>query len=91
MNEHVYITETGERVRERDGLVYVGLSDEAQAALGDLQHFQVPKIGAWVNAGERLFVIEGTLSAAEFYAPISGRITSCAGPDALISDWLVTL
>lgn len=91
MSDRIYITETGERVRERGGHVDVGLSPEAQAALGDLLHFRAPKIGAWVNVGERLFVIEGTLSAAEFYAPISGRIASCAGPETSITDWLVTL
>lgn len=91
MSERIYITETGERVRERGGHVDVGLSAEAQAALGDLLHFQAPKIGAWVNAGDRLFVIEGTRSAAEFYAPISGYIISCADTNAVISDWLVTL
>lgn len=91
MSELIYITKTGERVRERGGHVDVGLSAEAQAALGDLMHFQPPKIGAWVNAGERLFVIEGIICAAEFYAPISGRIRYCAQSDASISDWLVTL
>jgi glycine cleavage system H protein len=91
MTDCIYITETGERVRERGGFVDVGLSPEAQAALGDLLHFQPPKIGGWVNAGDKLFVVEGTLTAAEFYAPISGRIRSCATPDASISDWLVTL
>ena len=91
MKEHVYNTETGERVRERGGHVDVGLSAEAQAALGNLLHFHAPKIGEWVNVGDQLFVVEGTLSAAEFYAPISGCITACARSDASISDWLVTL
>ena len=91
MSERVYITATGERVRERDGHTDVGLSAEAQAAIGDLLHFHAPKIGEWVNAGDKLFVVEGTLSAAEFYAPLSGRVKTCAVPDASISDWLVIL
>ncbi|MBM9593930.1 glycine cleavage system protein H, partial [Roseitranquillus sediminis] len=91
MSERIYITETGERVRERDGHIDVGLSAEAQAALGDLLHFQPPKIGAWINAGERLFVIEGTRSAAEFYAPDSGRVVSCAAASADIAGWFVLM
>ena len=87
----VYISETGERLRERDGLVEVGLGTEAQAALGQLVHLQSPEIGLWVNEGEHLFVVEGTLSAAEFYAPARGRVVSCAASDASISDWLVVV
>lgn len=91
MSERIYITETGERVRERGGLVEVGLSPEAQAALGTLVRFKPRGIGVRVEAGDHLFVVEGTLTAAEFYSPISGLITGCATNDAPISDWLVTL
>jgi len=90
MTERVYTTNTGERVRERNGHVDVGLSPEAQAALGNLLHFKPRGIGDWVEAGDHLFVVEGTLSAAEFYAPISGRITGCARNDVSIEGWLVT-
>ncbi len=90
MKEHVYITGTGERVRERGGLVEVGLNPEAQVALGHLLHFQSLKIGDRVKEGERLFVVEGNLTAAEFYSPVDGYIESVTG-DPKISDWLVTL
>lgn len=53
MSERVYITETGERVRERDGHIDVGLSAEAQAALGDLLHFHAPKIDSVPRHGVR--------------------------------------
>ena len=74
MEEHDYITETGERVRERRGLVEVGLSPEVQVALGHLLHFQSLKIGDRVKEGDHLFVVEGKLTAAEFYAPVSIRL-----------------
>lgn len=91
MKEHVYITGTGELVRELDGLVKVGLSPEAQAALGDLRHFQTLKIGEWVEEGDHLFVVEGTLAAAEFYAPVRGQVAFCAPHVGPISDWLVSI
>lgn len=90
MKEHVYITGTGERVRERGGLVEVGLSPEAQVALGHLLHFQSPKVGQLARKGEQLFVVEGTLTAAEFYSPVDGYVDSVSG-DPNISDWFVTL
>lgn len=90
MKEHVYNTETGERVRERRGLVEVGLSPEAQVALGHLLHFQSLKIGDRVKEGDRLFVAEGNLTSAEFYSPVAGYVDSVTG-DPNIADWLVTL
>lgn len=90
MKEHIYITETGERVRERNGLVEVGLSPELQAALGTLLHFQPPTVGQLVKEGEHLFVVEGTRTAAEFYSPVEGYVDSFTG-DPRISDWLVKL
>ena len=90
MKEHVYITGTGERVRESEGRVEVGLSSEAQVALGQLRHFQSLKIGDRVKEGDRLFVVEGNLTAAEFYSPVDGYIYSVTG-DPKISDWLVAL
>ena len=89
MKAHVYITETGERVRERDGLVEVSLSSEAQAALGKILHFQAPRNGVWVEKGDRLFVVEGTLTAAEFYASASGRVKSLASTMSQAHDWFV--
>lgn len=91
MTEREYITETGERVRERAGLVEVGLSPEAQAALGELLHFQPPDIGTWVNEGDHLFVFEGTLSSAQFYAPVSGRVVSFSATHEHVSKWLVEI
>lgn len=91
MNEHVYTTETGDRVRERDGLVEVGLSPEAQAALGHLLHFRPPKLGQLAREGEHLFVVEGSLTAAEFYSPASGSVVRHAATDASISDWMVVI
>lgn len=90
MKEHVYTTGTGERVRESEGRVEVGLSSEAQVALGQLLHFQSPKIGVRVKEGDRLFVVEGKLTAAEFYSPVEGYVDSVTN-DPNISDWLVTL
>jgi glycine cleavage system H lipoate-binding protein len=91
MSELIYITETGEQVRERDRLVEVGLSPKAQAALGEFLQFQPPKVGQLAREGERLFVVEGTMTAAEFYAPASGLIIWCALPDAASSTQFLCL
>ena len=84
-----HFTPTGERWRKRGRVVEVRLSPAMQEALGAARVVQLPALGTLVRAGEHLGVVEGTLTAAEFYAPSAGRVVWTAEPDAEISDWLV--
>ena len=61
---------------ENDGLVWVGLSDHAQEALGDVMFFQAPKLGQQVKQGESIAVIESVKAASDIHAPVSGEIVS---------------
>ena len=66
---------------EPDGTVTVGITDHAQAALGDLVFVEVPKSGRTVAAGEACAVVESVKAASDVYAPLAGEIV--AGNDAL--------
>ena len=57
-----------------DGLVWVGISNHAQEALGDVMFFQAPKVGQLVNQGEAIAVIESVKAASDIHAPVSGEI-----------------
>ncbi|APB99965.1 glycine cleavage system protein GcvH [Polynucleobacter asymbioticus] len=59
---------------ENDGLVWVGISNHAQEALGDVMFFQAPKIGQQVKQGEAIAVIESVKAASDIHAPITGEI-----------------
>ncbi|QWE16687.1 glycine cleavage system protein GcvH [Polynucleobacter sp. AP-Nino-20-G2] len=59
---------------EDDGLIWVGISNHAQEALGDVMFFQAPKIGQQVKQGEAIAVIESVKAASDIHAPISGEI-----------------
>lgn len=61
---------------EDDGLVWVGISNHAQEALGDVMFFQAPKIGQQVQQGEAIAAIESVKAASDIHAPISGEIIS---------------
>ena len=61
---------------EADGLVWVGISNHAQEALGDVMFFQAPKIGQLVKQGEAIAAIESVKAASDIHAPISGEIIS---------------
>ncbi|MBU3555726.1 glycine cleavage system protein GcvH [Polynucleobacter sp. UB-Piko-W3] len=61
---------------ERDGLVWVGISNHAQEALGDVMFFQAPKLGQQVKQGETIAAIESVKAASDIHAPISGEIVA---------------
>jgi glycine cleavage system H protein len=61
---------------EGDDLVWVGISDHAQEALGDVMFFQAPKLGQQVKQGEAIAVIESVKAASDIHAPVSGEIVA---------------
>ena len=61
---------------EDDGLAWVGISNHAQEALGDVMFFQAPEIGRHVKQGEAIAAIESVKAASDIHAPISGEIVA---------------
>lgn len=59
---------------EADGTVTVGISDHAQAALGDVVFVELPEVGACLDAGQSAGVVESVKAASDIYTPISGQI-----------------
>ena len=54
----------------------VGISDHAQAELGDVVYIELPEVGRTVTAGESVAVIESVKAASDIYSPVSGTITA---------------
>ena len=70
-------TESHEWVRAKpDGTVDVGISDHAQAALGDLVFIELPAVGRKVAAGEACAVVESVKAASDVYAPLAGDVVA---------------
>ncbi len=55
--------------------VWLGITDYAQDALGDVVYIDLPTVGAAVTRGEALSEVESTKSVSEVYAPVSGVVT----------------
>ena len=66
-----------------DGTVKVGITDFAQARLGDVVYLDLPELGSNVTAGESMGEVESTKSVSDIYAPLSGSI---AGVNAESGD-----
>jgi len=60
---------------EGDGKATIGISDHAQALLGDLVYVELPAIGDRLEAGNTCAVVESVKAASDVYAPITGTVT----------------
>ncbi len=63
-----------EWVRVEGGVATVGITDHAQAAMGDLVYVELPDVGQTVAAGDEAGVVESVKAASDIYAPLSGEI-----------------
>lgn len=59
---------------EEDGTVTVGISDHAQAALGDVVFVELPEVGTVFAAGDNAGVVESVKAASDIYAPVGGEV-----------------
>ena len=64
-----------------DGNIEIGISDHAQAALGDLVFVEVPETGRMLSAGDACAVVESVKAASDVYSPVGGEVL--AGNDLL--------
>ena len=75
--EDLKYTESHEWIRaEADGTVTVGITDHAQAALGDLVFVELPAVGRALKAGEACGVVESVKAASDVYAPVAGTVVA---------------
>jgi glycine cleavage system H protein len=74
-NELSY-TKEHEWVSSVDSVFTMGITDYAQAALGDIVYVQLPKVGESVVAGKVCGEVESTKSVSDIYAPVTGTIVA---------------
>lgn len=72
--EDLQYTKEHEWTREEQGNFRVGITDYAQAALGDVVYLDLPAVGSTVTEGQALGEVESTKSVSDLYAPVSGTI-----------------
>ncbi len=82
---------THEWVLVEGDVATVGISDHAQAALGDLVYVELPEAGSSVAAGDSVAVVESVKAASDTYAPLSGEVVEIneeldGSPDRINDD-----
>ena len=61
--------------QEADGTCLVGITDHAQASLGDVTFVELPSLGDSLEVGTTFGVVESVKAASELYMPLGGEIT----------------
>ena len=94
-------TKTHEWLTVDGKTVTVGITDFAQAQLGDVVFLELPAVGRTLAARESFGVIESVKAASDLYSPVAGRITAVndqlpAKPELVNSDpygegWILKL
>lgn len=91
-------TKDHEWVRAGDGDATIGITDYAQAQLGDVVFVELPAIGRTLTQGEVFGTIESVKAVSELYAPLSGEVVAVndalsTAPEAVNKDphgaWII--
>lgn len=59
---------------ESNGIAYVGITDHAQALLGELVFVDLPDVNVDVHSSDDVCVVESVKAASDVYSPLSGKI-----------------
>lgn len=76
--------ESHEYARLENGEVVIGISDHAQAELGDIVFVELPSAGKTLAKGQVFGTVESVKAASDLYMPVGGTVS--ASNDALQGD-----
>lgn len=69
-----YYNPTHEYARVDGNIAYIGITDYAQHALGNIVYVDMPEVGDDVTAGEDFGAVESVKAASDLFSPVSGAV-----------------
>ena len=72
--EGLYYSESHEFVRVEGDYGYVGITDYAQHALGNVVYVDMPDVDDEVEAGSEFGAVESVKAASDLISPVSGTV-----------------
>ncbi len=72
--EGLYYSESHEYVKVEGDYGFIGISDYAQHALGNVVYVDMPDVDDEVEAGEEFGAVESVKAASDLIAPVSGTV-----------------
>ena len=74
MDQSLKFTEDHEWVKIEGNRAYIGISDYAQHAMGDVVFVELPQAGQEIKKGGPLGVVESFKSTSDILSPVSGKV-----------------
>lgn len=72
--EGLYYSESHEFVRVEGEYGYIGITDYAQNALGNVVYVDMPEVDDEIEAGEDFGAVESVKAASDLISPVSGAV-----------------
>ena len=72
--EGLYYSESHEYVRVEGDFGFIGITDYAQNALGNVVYVDMPEVDDEVTAGEEFGAVESVKAASDLFSPVSGTV-----------------
>ncbi len=72
--EGLYYSESHEYVKIEGEYGYIGITDYAQNALGNVVYVDMPDVDDEIEAGEEFGAVESVKAASDLIAPVSGTV-----------------
>ena len=72
--EGLYYSESHEYVKVEGDFGFIGISDYAQHALGNVVYVDMPDVDDEVEAGEDFGAVESVKAASDLISPVSGTV-----------------
>lgn len=100
VKEGLLYSESHEWVKVEDGIAVIGVSDFAQAEMGDITYVDLPSEGDEFEAGESFGALESVKASSDLYTPVSGKIIAVneeleGAPEKINEDpygsWIIKL
>lgn len=72
--EGLYYSESHEYVKVEGDFGFIGITDYAQNALGNVVYVDMPEVDDEVTAGEEFGAVESVKAASDLISPVSGTV-----------------
>ena len=72
--EGLYYSEAHEYVKVDGNFGYIGITDYAQHALGNIVYVDMPEVDDDVEAGDEFGAVESVKAASDLISPVSGTV-----------------
>ena len=72
--EGLYYSESHEYVKVEGNIGFIGITDFAQKALGNVVYVDMPEVDDEVEAGAEFGAVESVKAASDLYSPVSGTV-----------------